>query len=222
MTRRLAQLLAPALVVTSLVAGCGGGDGAAAPQAATNATAPSGEGERTTTVERRDAEAESARSDTSEGDDHGDEADSARERDRPERTAPPESEQAGGDEDAERSERSGGTGAASGDRRREIESFLEDYLARYSRRDASICTEVFTQRHVEALTRRKGEAAVAKCRGDISTNRTSFRLHELQSVQGLARDRWRVVAVLAVGNRGYRSALELTESRGRLRIDGAG
>lgn len=109
-----------------------------------------------------------------------------------------------------------------GDDEPRVRAFLEDYVARYARGDGSICTEVFTRRHVEALTGRKGDAAVDKCRDDISRQRRPFRLAELKSVDRLDEGRLRVVAILALGNRGYRSVLELLQADGRLRIDMAG
>lgn len=115
-----------------------------------------------------------------------------------------------------------GSGPASPSRERELRAFIEDYVARYSRGDASICTEVFTQRHVEQLTKHRGDAAIAKCRTDVSRNKTTFRLVKLESVRELSARRWRATATLAVGNRGYRSLLEIVEDGGRLRIDGAG
>lgn len=223
--RRLAHWLAPALAVTFLVAGCGGGNDSAATGAAatvSDATAP----EAAAQEQRTDAEAEpeatreGGGSDTSDRAD-GDEPDPARESG--ERDDSPPSRRGGsGDDSPESGRDSGGTGPAASGRRREIESFLEGYVARYSRRDASVCTEVFTQRHVEALTGRKGDAAVSKCRSDVSRNSTRFRLHELGSVQELSARRWRAVATLAVGNRAYRSVLELVENGDGLRIDAAG
>lgn len=111
---------------------------------------------------------------------------------------------------------------AGGGDEQEARAFVEDYVARYARGDGSICTDVFTARHVETLTGRKGDAAIDKCRKDISGQRRPFRLVELKAVDRLDERRLRVTAILASGNRGYRSVLELLRAGGALRIDGAG
>lgn len=99
---------------------------------------------------------------------------------------------------------------------------LTSYISRFARGDGSVCTDVFTLRHAERTTGRKGQAALQKCREDVSARTRAIRLVELESVRRIADDRLHAVAALASGNRGFRSEFELLRVDGRLRIDAAG
>lgn len=101
-------------------------------------------------------------------------------------------------------------------------AFMSDYLARLRRGDASICTDLFTQAHVERVTGRKGDAAIARCRSDIGGKRVDVTLRDLEAVNRLAPDRIELTAKIESGGRVQNSKLELLGSSGSYRIDGGG
>jgi len=101
-------------------------------------------------------------------------------------------------------------------------AFMSDYLGRLRRGDASICTDLFTQGHVERVTGRKGDAALARCRSDIGGKRVDVTLRDLEGVNRLAPDRIELTAKIESGGRVQNSRLQLVGSSGGYRIDRGG
>lgn len=56
---------------------------------------------------------------------------------------------------------------------------LAELFRRMNARDASVCTELMTQRHVEQATGKSGPAAVDQCRSDVATSKISYSLNKI-------------------------------------------
>lgn len=74
----------------------------------------------------------------------------------------------------------------SAQQRAELESVratLRELFVRLNARDASLCTELFTQRHVEEATGLTGDAAIARCREDVVASQASYALNKISGVR---------------------------------------
>lgn len=98
---------------------------------------------------------------------------------------------------------------------------MRDYFKRLNAHDGSLCAELLTQSFVEQMTGRRGDAAVARCREQISGSKLPARLRSLDA--GRVRDREALIQYTATVGAMTRSAVaHLVEQDGRYRLNGDG
>jgi hypothetical protein len=102
-----------------------------------------------------------------------------------------------------------------------IKERLHELIRRSNARDPDLCTDLFTQRHVEEVTGLRGAAAVQKCRVDISTSKATLRLDEIHGGKLLG-DRGLIQFTASVGSRTQRQTLRVRKDAGIWRFDGDG
>lgn len=102
-----------------------------------------------------------------------------------------------------------------------VKSYVTDYYARLKRGDHKVCTEVYTLRHVEQITMKKGEAALAECRKSIGTG-GKFTVISIGDPQRTSRTRVGVISVLELRGRKFNARVIVFDSPNGLRIDGVG
>jgi len=103
-----------------------------------------------------------------------------------------------------------------------IEARLGELIRRTNARDGGLCTELFTQRHVEEATGLKGGAAIQKCKVDIASTQGTLRLKTIHGGRLEADDRALIQFTAAIGGREQRQVLRVKKFDGRWFFDGDG
>jgi hypothetical protein len=64
-----------------------------------------------------------------------------------------------------------------------VQDTLHDLFRRMNARDASLCTDLFTERHLRESTGTSGQAAVERCQNDVSSSRTEYGVNRVDGVR---------------------------------------
>ena len=64
-----------------------------------------------------------------------------------------------------------------------VRTTLEELFHRMNARDASICTDLMTQRHVEQATGKSGAAAVEQCHSDVANSKLRYSLNKISGIR---------------------------------------
>ena len=64
-----------------------------------------------------------------------------------------------------------------------VKNTLYELFNRLNARDASLCTDMFTERHLQESTGASGDAAVERCRDDVSNAKLKYRVNRIYGVR---------------------------------------
>ena len=70
----------------------------------------------------------------------------------------------------------------------QVRATLAELERRVNARDVDLCTDLFTQRHVEAFTGAEGDAAQARCRWYVATSEVTYKVESVDSLSVTAKE----------------------------------